>query len=82
MNTNINNQNSTLTEAVKAIYIANTGITVKEILNQIRNNHNHLSVDYRKVYNTLKRVNKGQNPKTSSLEKTSVIVDLPSQSGN
>lgn len=71
------NSNTTLTEVVRGLYTQNTGITVKEILGSIQTQHNHLSVDYRKVYNTLKRVNGSTKaPKAPKTEKTTVIFDL------
>lgn len=73
-NTSNTNSNITLTEAVKALYTQNTGISVKEILGSIQTQHTHLNVDYRKVYNTLKRVN--GSTKTSQMEKASVVLDI------
>lgn len=69
---------STLTSAVKTLYTANTNVSVKEILNNIQTNHTHLIVDYRKVYNTLKRVSGGtsKTPKTAKVEKASIVLDL------
>lgn len=74
MNNTSNNNNITLTEAVKALYTQNTGISVKEILGSIRTQYTHLNVDYRKIYNTLKRVN--GSTKTRKIEKASVVLDL------
>ncbi len=70
--------NTTLTNAVKALHTANTNVSVKEILNSIQTNHTHLIVDYRKVYNTLKRISQGTSkaPKTMKTEKASIVLDL------
>lgn len=83
--------NTTLTNAVKALYTANTNVSVKEILNSIQTNHTHLTVDYRKVYNTLKRISQDTSkaPKASKevsveslvgkhmkTEKASIVLDL------
>lgn len=72
------NNNTTLTQAVKAIHEVSPMMSVKDILEAIQINHNHLIVDYRKVYNTLKRVSGGTSkaPKTSKVEKSSIIFDL------
>jgi len=75
------NNNTTLTQAVKAIHEVSPMMSVKDILEAIQINHNHLQVDYRKVYNTLKRVSGGTTkaPKTSKapkVEKSSIIFDL------
>ena len=73
-----NNMNTTLTNAVKALYTANTNVSVKEILNSIQTNHTHLKVDYRKVYNTLKRISQDTSkaPKAMKTEKASIVLDL------
>lgn len=70
--------NTTLTGAVKALYTANTNVSVKEILNSIQTDHTHLIVDYRKVYNTLKRISGGTSkaPKVVKTEKASIVLDL------
>ena len=70
--------NTTLTNAVKALYTANTNVSVKEILNNLQTNHTHLAVDYRKVYNTLKRISGGTSkaPKVVKTEKASIVLDL------
>jgi len=70
--------NTTLTNAVKALYTANTNVSVKEILNNLQTNHTHLAVDYRKVYNTLKRISQDTSkaPKAMKTEKASIILDL------
>jgi len=88
INTTTNNMNTTLTEAVKALYTTNTNVSVKEILNSIQTNQTYLKADYRKVYNTLKRISQdtskaskevsveslmGKHMKT---EKASIILDL------
>jgi hypothetical protein len=77
-NNTTNNMNTTLTGTVKALYTANTNVSVKEILNSIQTNHSHLIVDYRKVYNTLKRISGGSSkaPKASKTEKASIVLDL------
>ena len=77
-NTTNNNMNTTLTNAVKALYTANTNVSVKEILNSIQTNHTHLKVDYRKVYNTLKRISQDTSkaPKVVKTEKASIVLDL------
>lgn len=73
----MNSNNTTLTEVVRGLYTQNAGITVKEILGSIQTQHNHLNVDYRKVYNTLKRVNGSTKaPKAPKTEKSTVIFDL------
>jgi hypothetical protein len=78
INTTNNNMNTTLTNAVKALYTANTNVSVKEILNNLQTNHTHLAVDYRKVYNTLKRISQDTSkaPKAMKTEKASIILDL------
>ena len=70
--------NTTLTGTVKALYTANTNVSVKEILNSIQTDHTHLIVDYRKVYNTLKRISGGtsKTPKVVKTEKASIVLDL------
>ena len=80
--------NTTLTNAVKALYTANTNVSVKEILNNIQTNHSHLIVDYRKVYNTLKRISGGSSKASKEVsveslmgkhmktEKASIVLDL------
>jgi hypothetical protein len=74
---NTNTINKGLTDIVRELYTQNAGVTVKEILGSIQTQHNHLAVDYRKVYNTLKRVNgSSKAPKTSKTEKSTVIFDL------
>ena len=90
-NTTNNMNTMTLTNAVKALYTANTNASVKEILNSLQTNHTHLTVDYRKVYNTLKRISGGSSkaPKASKevsveslmgkhmkSEKASIVLDL------
>jgi hypothetical protein len=69
---------STLTEAVKALYEVCPMMPVKEIVENLSINHKHLIVDYRKVYNTLKRVSGGtsKTPKTAKVEKASIVLDL------
>jgi len=91
INTTTNNMNTTLTEAVKALYTTNTNVSVKEILNSIQTNQTYLKADYRKVYNTLKRISQdtSKTPKASKevsveslvgkhikTEKASIILDL------
>jgi len=72
-----NNMNTTLTEAVKALYTANTQISVKEILNNLSTHQTHLKTDYRKVYNTLKRINGSSKvQKVIKTEKASIVLDL------
>lgn len=76
-NTSTNNTNTTLTEAVKALYTANTQISVKEILNNLSTHQTHLKTDYRKVYNTLQRINgSSKAPKAVKTEKASIVLDL------
>lgn len=77
-NTTNNMNTMTLTNAVKALYTANTNVSVKEILKDLQTNHSHLIVDYRKVYNTLKRISGGtsKTPKAVKTEKASIILDL------
>lgn len=68
------NTTTSLTEAVKALYAAHPRITVIQIVNDLSVNQPHLKADYRKVYNTFKRVNgSSKAPKT---EKSSIIFDL------
>lgn len=75
--TNNNNMNTTLTEAVKALYLAHPRITVIQIMNDLRVNQTHLKTDYRKVYNTLKRINgSSKAPKVIKTEKASIVLDL------
>ena len=71
------NNNITLTEAVKTLYTTNTKTSVKEILGAIQIQHTHLKVDYRKVYNTWKRIS-GSSTKKSVLktENASIVLDL------
>jgi hypothetical protein len=74
--TNTTMNNITLTEAVKALHEVSPMMPVKDILENLNINHNHLKVDYRKVYNTLKRVSGNRTKKTPKMEKTSIILDL------
>lgn len=76
MNSNTNTKG--LTDIVRELYTQNTGITVKEILGTIQaQSLDHLTADYRKVYNTLKRVNGStKTPKTPKTEKSTIIFDL------
>jgi len=82
------NNTTTLTEAVKAIHNASPMMPVKAIVENLNINHSHLIVDYRKVYNTLKRIS-GKTPKASKevsveslmgehrkTEKVSIVLDL------
>lgn len=74
---NSNTINKGLTDIVRELYTQNAGVTVKEILGSIQTQHTHLNADYRKIYNTLKRVNgSSKAPKTSKTEKSTVIFDL------
>ena len=74
------NNTTTLTETVKALYSINNQYTVKGILEAIQTQYSYLKADYRKVYNTLKRINGSSKPvkvsKTSKKEKTSIVFDL------
>lgn len=72
------NNNTTLTQAVQALHEIDPMMPVKDILENLQINHTHLQVDYRKVYNTLKRVSGGTSkaPKTPKIEKSSIIFDL------
>ena len=74
----INNMNITLTEAVKTLHEISPMMPVKDILENLSINHKHLQVDYRKVYNTLKRVSGGSSKvsKPSNIKKASIILDL------
>ena len=77
-NTTNNNMNTTLTNAVKALYEVSPMMPVKDILENLKFNHTHLAVDYRKVYNTLKRISQDTSkaPKAMKTEKASIILDL------
>ena len=74
--------NTTLTEVVKALHTATPTMSVKEIRDSIAVNYTHLQADYRKVYNTLKRIWVGSPSKTQKvsktpkIEKSSIIFDL------
>ena len=71
------NNTTTLTEAVKALYATHPRITVIQIVNDLSVNQPHLKADYRKVYNTFKRINgSSKAPKTPKVEKSSIIFDL------
>ena len=76
------NNNTTLTEAIKALYTANTNISVKDLLGEISSQYSHLKdkAHYRAVYNTLKRISKGslktQVVKAPKTEKSSIILDF------
>ena len=72
------NTNTTLTSAVKALHEASPMMPVKDILENLKFNHTHLKADYRKVYNTLKRISQdtSKTPKTAKVEKASIILDL------
>lgn len=70
----MNNTTTTLTEAVKALYAAHPRITVIQIVNDLSVNQTHLKADYRKVYNTFKRIN--GSSKAPKVEKSSIIFDL------
>ncbi len=72
---------TTLTETVKAIHTATPTMSVKEIRDIIAVNYTHLQADYRKVYNTLKRIWVGSSSKPSSktskkVSKASIVLDL------
>lgn len=69
---------STLTEVVKALYEVSPMMPVKDILENLKFNHTHLKADYRKVYNTLKRISEGtsKTPKAVKTEKASIVLDL------
>jgi hypothetical protein len=68
------NTTTTLTEAVKALYAAHPRITVIQLVNDLSVNQPHLKADYRKVYNTFKRIN--GSAKAPKVEKSSIIFDL------
>jgi hypothetical protein len=73
------NNTTTLTEAVKAIHTVTPTMSVKEIRDIIAVNYTHLQADYRKVYNTLKRIWVGsasKPSKSSKVQKTSIVFDL------
>lgn len=65
---------TSLTEAVKALYAAHPRITVIQLVNDLSVNQPHLKADYRKVYNTFKRIN--GSVKAPKVEKSSIIFDL------
>lgn len=69
---------TTLKQAIQALYTAHPRITVIQIVNDLSVNQPHLQVNYRKVYNTLKRVTGGisKTPKTPKVKKSSIIFDL------
>ena len=72
---------TTLTEAVKALYTATPTMSVKDILENLKINQTHLKADYRKVYNTFKRISGTSNKnfkiiEASDLDKCSIIFDL------
>lgn len=71
------NNTTSLTTIIKDLYTQNTEITVKEILSKISSDYTNFQTDYRKVYNTLKRINGStKTQKTSKMEKSTVIFDL------
>jgi hypothetical protein len=69
-------KNITLTEAIRALYGESATTPIKNVVETLKTNpaYSHLSVDYRKVYNTWKRVSGNSKPLKTS--KTSVILDL------
>jgi hypothetical protein len=70
------NNTTTLTEAVKALHNVAPMMPVKEIVENLTINHSHLKVDYRKVYNTLKRISGTPTKKAPKLETASIVLDL------
>jgi len=76
---NSNTKNITLTEAIRALYGESATMSVKGLVETLKTNsaYSHLSVDYRKVYNTWKRVSGNSKPaKTTKTSKASVVLDL------
>ncbi len=67
----------TLSQAVKDLYFTNPQYSVKEMMNLIHGQHQHLQekAHYRAIYNTLKRVS-GKPTQPSQTQKASVILDL------
>jgi len=70
------NNTITLTEAIKAIHATVPMMPVKDIVENLTINHSHLKVDYRKVYNTLKRISGSSVKKAPKMEKASIVLDL------
>lgn len=70
MNDTTENNNMGLTEAIKTLCGQSLQMPVKEVLGNLKSNtaYSHLIVDYRKVYNTMKRISK--------TSKTQVVIDL------
>ena len=72
-------KNITLTEAIRALYGESATTPIKNVVETLKTNpaYSHLSADYRKVYNTWKRVSGNSKPsKTTKTSKTSVVLDL------
>ena len=63
----------TITQAVKQLYTSNPSSTVKEMVQNLKEGQ-WQSVNYRQVYNALKRV-KGTS-KAPKVKKSSIIFDL------